>query len=70
MTTRLQQKMRLIKKCTSASDEDGSCAFKGASPPTCEAVYLNFMAQHDHLQTITKKKTLEHTMQQRRLPLK
>ena len=41
--------------CISQSDEDGSYAFKGASPPTCETVYLNFRAQHDHLQTITKR---------------
>ena len=40
---------------TAASDEDKSCAFKKASPSICEAVYLNFRAQHDHLQTITKR---------------
>ena len=55
MTTRLQQKVWLIEKSTPASDEDGSCAFKRVSPLTCEAVYLNFRAQHDHLQALTKR---------------
>ena len=55
MTTKLQPKVWLIEKCTPASDKDKSCALKKASPPTCEAVYLNFRAQHDHLQTITKR---------------
>ena len=55
MTTRFRQKVRLIEKCAPALNEDGSCAFKEASPLTCEAAYLNFRAQHDHLQTVTKR---------------
>ena len=55
MNTRLRQNVWLIEKCTPASDEDGSYAFKGASPPTYEVVYLNFRAQHDHLQAITNR---------------
>ena len=55
MTTRLRQKMWLIEKCTPAPDEDKSCECKKASQPICEAVYLNFRALHDHLQTITKR---------------
>ena len=55
MTTRTKQKVWLIEKCTPVSNEDGNYTFKGANPPTVEAVYLNFRAQHDYQQIITKR---------------
>ena len=55
MTTRTKQKVWLIEKSTPVSNEDGNYTFKGASPPSVEAVYLNFRAQHDYLQIITKR---------------